>query len=64
MLVPKKPVAKKPATKTTKTPVVKTQNPDDFDNNPATIMRNGGKVKRNTKSLPKKSAGGKMRKSC
>lgn len=61
-------IVKKPVKKTT--PVSKdpgTKNPDDFDNNPATIMRNGGKVKKKAmggKVMPKKSMGGKMKKCC
>jgi hypothetical protein len=54
----KKPVKKAPT---------KTLPADDFDNNPATIMRNGGKVKKKAmggKVMPKKSMGGKMKKGC
>ena len=54
----KKPVKKAPT---------KTLPADDFDNNPATIMRHGGKVKKKAmggKVMPKKSMGGKMKKGC
>jgi hypothetical protein len=58
MATVKKPVKKAPT---------KTLPADDFDNNPATIMRNGGKVKKKAmggKVMPKKSMGGKMKKGC
>jgi hypothetical protein len=38
----------------------KTLPADDFDNNPATILRNGGTVRRTKKGLPKKAMGGKI----
>lgn len=57
MALVKKPVKKAP------TPT-KTIAADDFDNNPATILRNGGKVKSKKKGLPKKTMGGKMKKGC
>ena len=68
MATVKKPVKKAPT---------KTLPADDFDNNPATIMRNGGKVKAyksggkvtskmamGGKAKPKMSMGGKMKKGC
>lgn len=59
MATVKKPVKKAPT---------KTLPADDFDNNPATIMRNGGKVKAKMsmgrKAKPKMSMGGKTKKGC
>lgn len=39
-------IIKKPVKKTASGPKTKTITADDFDDNPATIMRNGGKVKK------------------
>ncbi len=71
MNTPKKPIKKveKPTTSkptTSRPKPIKTIVADDFDDNPATIMRNGGKVKKKTggKVITKMYSGGKMKRGC